>query len=67
MKYIRLDGAESKSIKITDLYPCIHEKSSTSSFDSHYFYLDIWAAQRIMENKPRLHVDVGSKLTSLAF
>ena len=67
MKYIRLDGAESKSIKITDVYPCIHEKSSTSSFDSHYFYLNIWAAQRIMENKPGLHVDVGSKVDFVGF
>ncbi len=65
MKYPRLNGAE--PIKMSDLYPCIHEKSSTSSFDSHYFYLNVWAAQRIMENKPELHVDVGSKVDFVGF
>ena len=65
MKYSRLNGAE--PIKKSELYPCIHEKSSTSYFDSHYFYLDVWAAQRIMENKPRFHVDVGSKVDFVGF
>ncbi len=64
-KYSRMDGAE--PTKIVDLYPCLHEKSLTTSFDPHYFYLDVWAAQRIMESKPKVHVDVGSKIDFVGF
>jgi len=63
--YSIMQGAE--QINITDLYPCLGEKSTTSSFDKHYFYLNIWAAQRIIDNKPFLHVDVGSKVDFVGF
>jgi SAM-dependent methyltransferase len=63
--YSKMQGAE--HIKIIDLYPCLGENVATSSFDPHYFYLDIWAAKRIMENKPSFHVDVGSKVDFVGF
>jgi len=45
VKYSRLHGAE--QIEIVNTYPCIHDKTQTTSFDSHYFYQDIWAFKKI--------------------
>ena len=47
-EYSMLDGSE--SIKLLDTYPRIHEKTQTTSFDSHYFYQDIWAFKKIYES-----------------
>jgi len=46
VNYSKLDGAE--AIRILDTYPCIHEKTQTTSFDAHYFYQDIWAFKKFM-------------------
>jgi len=43
-----------------NLYPKLDEKTSLTSFDSHYFYLPFWAFEHILKKKPRHHVDVGS-------
>src|SRR3989338_163769 len=59
-RYLRMEGAE--GIKISDLYPCIHNRTSVTKFDSHYFYQDIWAFKKIMESGVKRHVDVGSKV-----
>jgi SAM-dependent methyltransferase len=64
-KYSRLEGAE--SAKLINTYPCIHEKTQTTSFDSHYFYQDIWAFKRIYASRPDHHVDVGSAIDFVGF
>ncbi len=49
--------------KITSLYPVLRERFETNGdLKSHYFHEDLWAAQRIYENKPVKHVDVGSRV-----
>lgn len=65
VKYSRLSGAE--QIKIVNTYPCIHDKTQTTSFDSHYFYQDIWAFKKIYEAKVDHHVDVGSRVDFVGF
>jgi len=65
IKYSELLGAE--PIRILDTYPCIHDKTQTTSFDAHYFYQDIWAFKKIYENKPDYHVDVGSRVDFVGF
>jgi len=64
-KYSKSEGAE--PIKLINTYPRIHEKTQTTSFDSHYFYQDIWAFKRIYESKPNHHVDVGSAIDFVGF
>ena len=64
-KYSRLEGSE--PIKLLDTYPRIHEKTETTSFDSHYFYQDIWAFKRIYESKTSHHIDVGSAIDFVGF
>ena len=65
VKYSKMEGAE--SIKISNSYPCIHDNTKTSAFDSHYFYQDIWAFKRIYESKVVHHVDVGSRVDFVGF
>ena len=65
VKYSRLDGAE--QIKLTDTYPCMHDKTKTTRFDAHYFYQDIWAFKKIHESKVDHHVDVGSRVDFVGF
>lgn len=43
-----------------DARPQLHDKTSTTPYDPHYFFLSGWAARRIIANRPPLHVDVGS-------
>ena len=65
VKYSRMEDAE--PIKILNSYPCIHDKTTNSGFDSHYFYQDIWAFKRIYESEVAHHVDVGSRVDFVGF
>ena len=65
IKYSRKEGAE--AIRIIDSYPCLHEKTTTTSFDPHYFYQDIWAFERIYKSGVPHHVDVGSAIDFVGF
>lgn len=64
-EYSKSKGAE--SIKLIDTYPCIHDKTQTTGFDSHYFYQDIWAFKKIYEFRPNHHYDVGSAIDFVGF
>ncbi len=50
-----------------DLFPILDERTSTTSFDTHYFYQDIWAFRKIHESGATAHVDVGSKVDYVGF
>lgn len=65
VKYSKLNSAE--KIKILDTYPCIHDKTQTTDFDSHYFYQGIWAFRKIYDSKVAYHVDVGSSINFVGF
>ena len=48
---------------ISGLYPVLRERFETNGdLKSHYFHEDLLVAQRIFENKPVKHVDVGSRV-----
>lgn len=64
-RYGKMPGAEIVSWR--DLYPCLDERTATTSFDTHYFYQDIWAFRKILESGARQHVDVGSKVDYVGF
>jgi hypothetical protein len=59
IKYSKMHNAE--PITLQDIYPCIHDKTSRTPFDSHYFYQDIWALKRVLSSSVKHHVDVGSR------
>lgn len=46
-------------------FPCLdgmRQDASGGILDRHYFVQDLYVAQRIFENKPQRHVDVGSRI-----
>ena len=47
-------------IKLIDLYPQLHDKTSKTYLDAHYFYQQLWLFENVLKNKPKEHVDVGS-------
>jgi len=47
-------------LRFRDSYPILTDKMSTTPFDSHYFYQNVWATRRISSNPHSEHVDVGS-------
>jgi len=42
--------------------PRLGERTPTTGFDANYFYQDAWAFRHIVERRPALHVDVGSRV-----
>ena len=63
--YSKMEGAE--PVRLRDTYPCLFDKTSTTHIDAHYFYQDIWAFKKIIQQKPKLHVDVGSNVKFVGF
>jgi hypothetical protein len=56
-----------EKIRIVDSYPLLEDKTATSRFDSHYFYQDRWAFEKILRSGVTEHVDVGSRLDLIGF
>lgn len=59
--YKGMDGVE--RMRFIDSSPQVHDRTSTSAVDRHYFYVNGWAMRRITKNKPRRHIDVGSDIS----
>lgn len=55
----------SGQLKFTDSYPCLTDWIASTPFDPHYFYQGAWLARRLVESKPKLHVDVGSSVLTI--
>ena len=51
------------SFRVGKIYPCLGNKYSESgTAKGHYFHQDLLVSRRIFTNKPKLHVDVGSRI-----
>jgi len=48
--------------KVSDWYPCVLDRTSTTAFDPQYFYQAVWGLKKIMASSPIEHVDVGSEI-----
>lgn len=58
----RLSGARS-DWPISRLVPMLdNRKGQAGTVSGHYFHQDLHVARRIFENKPRRHIDVGSRI-----
>jgi len=64
--YLRLKEQARKSgqsFPFGKLYPCLDDrKADSGSACGHYFHQDLLVANRIYENKPQRHVDIGSRI-----
>lgn len=50
------------SLKMSDAYPCIKDKTVTTGFDRHYVFHTSWAARKVKEIDPAFHTDISSSL-----
>jgi len=58
-RYTHLPDAE--PLRLANACPQLHDRSSTTGVDAHYFYVNGWAMRRILLQRPTQHVDVGSQ------
>lgn len=49
------------------LNPQLHDKTETTDFDAHYTYQGPWVMRKLLLNKPRKHIDVGSWIPYVGF
>jgi len=50
-----------------ELYPILGEWTAKTSFDSHYVYQGPWLFEKLLQIKPKSHVDVASYVGYLGF
>jgi len=62
LKEIREQLKGNNDFKIAFLYPILRDRFDSSGNLGHYFYEDLTTAQRVFENNPVKHVDVGSRV-----
>lgn len=61
-KVIAARSKERLSLSWKDRYPCLHDKTVATGFDSHYIYHPAWAARILAQQAPESHVDISSSL-----
>ena len=49
-------------MKWEDRHPCLHDRTTTTTFDRHYVFHTAWAARVLAHSRPHKHVDIGSSL-----
>ena len=49
-------------MKFTDQWPCLNDRTTTTSFDRHYVFHTAWAARCLKKINPERHVDISSSL-----
>lgn len=55
--------SDGQHIPFGKMFPCLGDRFESSGVASgHYFHQDLLVAQKIYENKPELHVDIGSRV-----
>jgi SAM-dependent methyltransferase len=59
---IRKQLVHNNDFRITNLYPVLRDRFEGNGKLGHYFYEDLTTAQRVFENNPVKHVDVGSSV-----
>ncbi len=49
-------------LSMLDLYPCVNDNTSNTSFDRHYIWHTAWATRKVKEINPKVHYDISSSL-----
>ena len=64
LKLLKTQAEKSSFIfPVTKLYPCYSDAVDTAGVsDTHYFIQDLYVAQRIFQNNPIKHIDIGSRI-----
>lgn len=63
LKYQRLNSTPAFRLRLTEAFPILTDRhASAGHAEGHYFHQDLWAARKIFEARPQLHIDVGSRV-----
>ena len=63
MEFIKISRIRSDfTIGWKDRYPCLNDKTTSTSFDRHYVFHTAWAARCVVQYKPTKHIDISSSL-----
>jgi SAM-dependent methyltransferase len=46
--------------RIDNFFPCLFDNIGETPIDATYYYQDSWAFERIVQARPKTHIDVGS-------
>ena len=57
-RYMEMGPTDEVSLR--SLYPCLGDDTASHEIEPTYFYQDAWAFEKIVQNLPKEHVDVGS-------
>lgn len=60
--FTKLDLKPRFTLTPGDWYPQVFDKTQTTGFDRHYVYHTAWAARKVREINPAVHVDIASSL-----
>jgi SAM-dependent methyltransferase len=55
-------GGAQYGIRVEELMPCLDDNTEYTGFDAHYIYHPAWAARKIRQISPKLHIDISSTL-----
>jgi hypothetical protein len=58
-RYMRMPDAE--PLRFGNAYPQLHDRTSATTIDAHYFYVNAWTMRRVVAQRPGRHVDIGSQ------
>ena len=62
-EYERLNKSDKFHIDRNNLYPRLFDCNvEAGKIDGHYFLQDIWFAQKVLEKRPEIHYDIGSRI-----
>jgi SAM-dependent methyltransferase len=50
-----------------ELFPQLHDKTVNTGFDTHYTYQGPWVFEKLIINKPKRHIDIGSSVMYMGF
>lgn len=62
LKFKKKDTEARFSIKLSDFYPQIKDRTVKTDIDTHYIYHTSWAARKVRETHPTKHIDISSSL-----
>jgi SAM-dependent methyltransferase len=65
-RFKRLAKAENVPLA-KNLFPCLNEDTQETYIEPTYFYQDNWAFEKIVNQKPQQHIDIGSHHKFVAF
>ena len=53
-------SSDKESVLLKNLYPCLGDDTAETYIEPTYFYQDCWAFEKIVQQHPSDHIDIGS-------